>query len=57
MSSALAHDGKTGANIDHATILKEASGLPVIAVGKMADNSAVTAALEQNKTELIAVGR
>ena len=38
-------------------MLKEASGLPVIAVGKTADRDVITAALEQDKTDLIAVGR
>lgn len=56
-SSALTRDDKFGANIDHPAILKEASGLPVIAVGKMADRDVVSAALEQDKTDLVAVGR
>ncbi len=56
-SSALTRDDKFGANIDHPAMLKEASGLPVIAVGKMADRDVITAALEQGKTDLIAVGR
>ena len=56
-SSALTRDGKFGANIDLSAMLKEASGLPVIAVGKMADRDVITAALEQDKTDLIAVGR
>jgi len=56
-SSALTREGKFGANIDHPATVKKASSLPVIAVGKMADREVVTAALKQDQTDLIAVGR
>lgn len=56
-SSALTREGRFGANIEHPASLKKASGLPVIAVGKMADWEVITAALEQDQTDLIAVGR
>ncbi len=56
-SSALTRDGRFGANIDHPATLKNASSLPVIAVGKMADREVITAALEQDQTDLIAIGR
>jgi NADPH2 dehydrogenase len=56
-SSALTRDGKFGANIEHPASLRKASGLPVIAVGKMADREVVASVLEQDQTDLIAVGR
>jgi len=57
MSSALSRGDQPGANIMHAKVLKEASGIPVITVGKMGNQSAIEAALEDDHTDLIAIGR
>lgn len=57
MSSALTPKHQPGVNLNHAKTLKKSSGLPVIAVGKMCSESAIAAALENKKTDLIAVGR
>lgn len=57
MSSALTRNDQPGANINHAAALKESSGLPVIAVGKLCNETAINSALENENTDLIAVGR
>ncbi len=57
MSSALTKKDAAGANLGQAEKLKKASGLPVIAVGKMAFRPVINAALERGLVDLIAIGR
>jgi len=56
-SSALPKDEPSGANIYLAQKLKEASGLPVIAVGKLADGKVASTAISESNIDMIAIGR
>ena len=56
-SSALPKDEASGANVYLAKKLKEASGLPVIAVGKLGDVKVASKAISQSNIDMIAIGR
>jgi len=56
-SSALPKDEANGANVYLAKKLKETSGLPVIAVGKLGDVKAASEAVSESNIDMIAIGR
>jgi len=56
-SSALPKDEPSGANVYLAKKIKQASGLPVIAVGKLGDAKVASAAIRESKIDMIAIGR
>jgi NADPH2 dehydrogenase len=56
-SSALPKDEATGANVYLAKKIKEASGLPVIAVGKLGDVKVASEAVNESNIDMIAIGR
>ncbi len=56
-SSALPKDEPSGANVLLAQKLKEASGLPVIAVGKLGDVKVASKAVSESNIDMIAIGR
>ena len=56
-SSALPKDEPSGANVYLAKKLKEASGLPVIAVGKLGDAKVAEQAITESNIDMIAIGR
>jgi len=57
MSSALAKDRPPGENVPLAARIKEVSGLPVIAVGKMGIGTVAEEALRDSKVDMVAIGR
>jgi 2,4-dienoyl-CoA reductase-like NADH-dependent reductase (Old Yellow Enzyme family) len=56
-SSALPKDQPAGANVVYAAKVREATGLPVIAVGKLGDATACADAVQEAKIDIIAIGR
>jgi len=56
-SSALSKDQPAGANVAAAAAVKEAAGLPVIAVGKLAEKDAAGEALRDSPIDIVAIGR
>ncbi len=56
-SSALPKDEASGANVYLAKKLKEVSGLPVIAVGKLGDVKVASEAVSESNIDMIAIGR
>ncbi len=56
-SSALPKDEASGANVYLAKKLKEASGLPVIAVGKLGDVKVASEAISESNIDMVAIGR
>ena len=56
-SSALPKDQPSGANVAFTTAFKERIGLPVIAVGKFGIGKAAFKAVENEKIDMVAIGR
>jgi len=56
-SSALPKDEPNGANVYLAKKLKQASGLPVIAVGKLGDVKVASEAISESNIDMVAIGR
>jgi len=56
-SSALPKDQPSGANVALTAAFKEKIGLPVIAVGKFGRGQAAVDAVENEKIDMIAIGR
>jgi 2,4-dienoyl-CoA reductase-like NADH-dependent reductase (Old Yellow Enzyme family) len=56
-SSALPKDDPSGANVYLAQKIKQAVGLPVIAVGKLGDAKVASAAISESNIDMIAIGR
>jgi 2,4-dienoyl-CoA reductase-like NADH-dependent reductase (Old Yellow Enzyme family) len=56
-SSALPKTDPFGANIEFTKELKEATGLPVIAVGKLGDELVAADAVQKSQIDILAIGR
>ena len=56
-SSALSKEQPAGANVSAAAAVREAAGLPVIAVGKLGEHDAAAAALRDFSIDIVAIGR
>jgi 2,4-dienoyl-CoA reductase-like NADH-dependent reductase (Old Yellow Enzyme family) len=56
-SSALPKEQPAGANVGLAARLKEATGLPVVAVGKLGIGTAAAEAVENSGMDMVAIGR
>lgn len=56
-SSALLKDQPAGANVSAAAEVREATGLPVIAVGKLGEEDAAAEALRDSSIDIVAIGR
>jgi len=56
-SSAFPKDQAAGENIEPTAAIKEATGLPVIAVGKLADGDVAAAAVRDLPIDIVAIGR
>lgn len=56
-ASAFPKDGPAGANVPLVSKIKEASGLPVIAVGKLGDGAVAAGSVQESLIDVIAVGR
>jgi len=56
-SSALSKEQPAGANVSAAAAVREAAGLPVVAVGKLGDEDVAVAALRDFSIDIIAIGR
>ncbi|MEW6667973.1 MAG: NADH:flavin oxidoreductase [Thermodesulfobacteriota bacterium] len=56
-SSALPKDAPAGTNVPLARRLREETGLPVIAVGKLGEGGAAAEALREEKVDGVAIGR
>lgn len=56
-TSALSKDQAAGTNVGYAAKIKEATGLPVIAVGKLGVGSSARDAVEEAKVDIVAIGR
>ena len=56
-SSALSKEQPFGANIPLTEAIKEAAGVPVIAVGKLADGELVEKTVRDAKIDMVAIGR
>jgi 2,4-dienoyl-CoA reductase-like NADH-dependent reductase (Old Yellow Enzyme family) len=57
VSSALPKDQPSGANVPLAKAIKEAAGLPVIAVGKLADGDLAEKSVRDSQIDVVAIGR
>jgi 2,4-dienoyl-CoA reductase-like NADH-dependent reductase (Old Yellow Enzyme family) len=57
VSSALPKEEAAGSNVGYATRMKEVTGLPVIAVGKLGEGTAASEAMEEGRVDLVAIGR
>ena len=56
-SSALPKTQPAGANVPLALALKEASGLPVVAVGKLGEGDAAEESVRDSRIDIVAIGR
>ncbi|UCD82065.1 MAG: NADH:flavin oxidoreductase, partial [Desulfobacterales bacterium] len=56
-SSALPKEQPAGANVSYAAAVKKATGLPVIAVGKLGEGDAAVEALRDSPIDIVAIGR
>ena len=56
-SSALPKEQPSGANIPLTQAVKDAAGVPVIAVGKLADGELAEKAVHDSKIDMVAIGR
>lgn len=56
-SSALSKEQPAGANVSAAAAVREAAGLPVIAVGKLGEDDAAAEALRDFAIDIVAIGR
>ncbi len=56
-SSALSKKQPAGANVSLAATVKEATGLPVIAVGKLGEEDAAAESLRDSPIDIVAIGR
>jgi 2,4-dienoyl-CoA reductase-like NADH-dependent reductase (Old Yellow Enzyme family) len=56
-SSALSKDQPAGSNVAAAAAIREAAGVPVIAVGKLGEKDAAGEALRDSPVDIVAIGR